>query len=102
MQVHKLSLALWYQQTIDCPDKPDLLPNDYHTFGPLRVALGDKKSSVNKKVKMAMYPCSKTKEFFSYGIEALVKCFTYTLNMEVIIPKSETFSFIIYIIWIIK
>lgn len=57
------------------PYSPDLAPSDYHIFGPLKEALGGKKFSTDDEVKTAVHAwlCSQPQDFFSRGIEALVK-----------------------------
>jgi histone-lysine N-methyltransferase SETMAR len=54
---------------------PDLAPSDYHVFGPLREALGGKKFSTEDEIKEAMHRWlrSQSEDFFSHGIQTLVK-----------------------------
>jgi hypothetical protein len=55
---------------------PDLAPSDYHVFGPLKEALGGKQFSTDDEIKEAVHRWlrSQSDEFFSRGIQALVKC----------------------------
>jgi histone-lysine N-methyltransferase SETMAR len=55
---------------------PDLAPSDYHVFGPLKEALGGKKFSTDDEIKEVVHRWlrSQSEEFFSHGIQALVKC----------------------------
>jgi histone-lysine N-methyltransferase SETMAR len=54
---------------------PDLAPSDYHAFGPLKEALGGKKFSTDDEITEAVHRWlrSQSEEFFSRGIQALVK-----------------------------
>jgi hypothetical protein len=54
----------------------DLTLSDYHVFGPLKEALGGKKFSTDDEIKEVVHRwlCSQSEEFFSRGIQALVKC----------------------------
>jgi hypothetical protein len=49
--------------------------SDYHVFGPLKEAVGGKKFSTDDETKEAMHRWlrSQSEEFFSRGIQALVK-----------------------------
>jgi histone-lysine N-methyltransferase SETMAR len=55
---------------------PDLAPSDYHVFGPLKEGLSGKKFSTDDEIKEAVHRWlhSQSEEFFSCGIQALVKC----------------------------
>jgi histone-lysine N-methyltransferase SETMAR len=54
---------------------PDLALSDYHVFGPLKEALGGKKFSTDDQIKEVVHRWlySQSEEFFSRGIQALVK-----------------------------
>jgi histone-lysine N-methyltransferase SETMAR len=54
---------------------PDLAPSDYRVFGPLKETLSGKKFSTDDEIKEVVHRWlrSKSEEFFSRGIQALVK-----------------------------
>jgi histone-lysine N-methyltransferase SETMAR len=54
----------------------DLAPSDYHIFGPLKEAISGKTFRYDEEVQEAVHEwlCTQPKEFFSRGIQALVKC----------------------------
>ena len=57
------------------PYSPDLAPNDFHVFGPLKEAMGGKSFRSNEEVQQAMHEWlrSQPKEFSSRGIHAFLK-----------------------------
>ena len=54
---------------------PDLAPSDFHVFGQLKEAMGDKFFRSDEEVQQAVHEwlCSQPKDFVSRGIHALPK-----------------------------
>jgi histone-lysine N-methyltransferase SETMAR len=54
---------------------PDLAPSDFHVFGPLEEAMGDKSFRSDEEVQQTVHKWlrSQPKDFFSRGIHALPK-----------------------------
>ena len=52
---------------------PDLVPSDFHVFGPLKAAMGGKSFRSDEEVQQAVHEWlhSQPKDFFSSGIHAL-------------------------------
>ena len=57
------------------PYSPDLAPNDFHVFGPLKETMGGKSFRSEEEVQQAVHEWlrSQQKHFFSRGIHALPK-----------------------------
>jgi len=58
------------------PYSPDVAPSDFHTFGPLKEAMGDKSFRSNEEVQQAVHEWLHSQPkyfFFSRGIHALPK-----------------------------
>ena len=57
------------------PYSQDLAPSDFHVFGPLKEAMGDKSLKSDEEVQQAVHEWlhSQPKEFFPKGIHALPK-----------------------------
>jgi len=57
------------------PNSPDFAPSDFHVFGPLKKAMGDKSFTSDEEVQQAVHEWlrSQPKELFSGGIHALLK-----------------------------
>jgi len=54
---------------------PDLIPSEFHVFGPLKEAMGCKSLRSDEEVQQVMHEClhSQPKEFFPRGMHALPK-----------------------------
>jgi len=57
------------------PYSPDHAPSDFHVFGPLKEAMGDKSFRSEEEVQQAVHEWlhSQPKDFFSRGIHAIPK-----------------------------
>jgi hypothetical protein len=68
------------QQSKICPSSVfhirRTLPSDFHVFGLLKEAMGGKSFRSDEEVQQAVHEWlrSQTKDFFSRGIHALLKC----------------------------
>ena len=64
------------------PYSPDLAPNDFHVFGPLKEAMGGQSFRSDEEVQQAVHEWlrSQPKDFFSRGIHALPKCWNTSME----------------------
>jgi hypothetical protein len=60
------------------PYSPELVPSDYHSFGPLKEALRGRRFTSDQEVKEAVHAwlAAQPKTFFSDGIRKLVQRWT--------------------------
>ena len=65
------------------PYSPDLIPSDFHLFGPLKQHLSGERFPDDKVVETAV--CAwfqqQTKEFYAEGLQGLVKWWDKCLNL---------------------
>jgi hypothetical protein len=68
----------------DNPRPPNLVPSDFHVFGPLKDALSGTQFQDDGEVRSAVHEWLRTspKEFFSCGIYVLVKRWRRCIEVE--------------------
>jgi histone-lysine N-methyltransferase SETMAR len=66
------------------PYSPNLVPSDFHVFGPLKDALSGTQFQDDNEVRSAVHEwlCTRPKEFFSRGIYVLVKRWPRCIEVE--------------------